>query len=297
MTRVLVTGAGGFVGRRAVAALAARGHEVHGAGRGEPPPGVHAWHRADLLAPGGAEDAAAAAGAEALLHLAWYAEPGRYWVAPENEAWIGASLRLLRAFAAAGGRRAVMAGSSAEYRWGGDVLSEASTPLEPATLYGACKHATHVAARAAAAQLEVELAWARLFFLYGPGEDERRLVAGVARGLLAGERVPTTDGTQRRDFLHVDDAAAALAALLESGVRGAVNVASGEAHEVRALIAAVARAAGGEDRVDLGALPQRAGEPARVVADVARLRDEVGFTPAIELEPGLAATVRWWRER
>jgi nucleoside-diphosphate-sugar epimerase len=298
VTRVLVTGAGGFIGRRAVAALVASGHDVHAVGRsaGAEGPGV-TWHVADLVAPGEAEGVTAKARAEALLHLAWYAVPGRYWTAPENEAWIGASLRLLRGFAAAGGTRAVLTGTAAEYRWGGELLSETGTPLDPATLYGACKHATHVAARAAAAQLGIGLAWARVFFLYGPEEEPGRLVADVARRLLAGERVATTDGTQVRDFLHVDDVAGALAALLASDVCGAVNVASGRPRSVRDVITAVATAAGGLDRVDFGALPQRPGDPPRIVADVGRLRDEVGFAPAVELEEGVAATVRWWREQ
>ncbi len=73
---------------------------------------------------------------------------------------------------------------------------------------------------AAAPELAIELAWGRVFFLYGPGEAPGRLVASVARALLAGERAATGDGTQIRDFLHVDDVAGAFAALLDSDVTG-----------------------------------------------------------------------------
>jgi nucleoside-diphosphate-sugar epimerase len=44
-----------------------------------------------------------------------------------------------------------------------------------------------------------------------------------------------------------------------------------------------------------GSLPMRPGEPRRLVADIARLRDEVGYRPRIALADGLAATVRWWQ--
>ena len=56
-----------------------------------------------------------------------------------------------------------------------------------------------------AEQAGFELAWGRIFFLYGPGEPDGRLVPAVGRALLAGEPVPTTRGEQMRDFMHVDD--------------------------------------------------------------------------------------------
>lgn len=297
--RVLVTGASGFVGRRALAPLAASGFEVHAVGRGasapaETPEGVR-WHRADLL------DAAARArllsrvGASHLLHLAWYAEPGAFWAARENAAWVAATIGLLDEFAAAGGRRATLAGTCAEYDWSAPQPLAEDSPLAPATYYGACKDATRRVAEGLAQLAGVSLAWGRIFFLYGPREDERRLVASVARALAAGERAPTSTGLQRRDFLHVDDVAAAFAAILASKAEGPVNVASGEAVTVRSIAELLAGAAGRPELLDLGALPDRPGDPREIVADIARLRDEVGFAPAWTLQDGLAATVDWWR--
>jgi nucleoside-diphosphate-sugar epimerase len=279
-----------------MAQLLNEGHEVHAADirAGDAREGV-TWHEVNLLQDGAGERLAEAADAELLAHLAWYAAPGSFWQAPENELWIGATLALLRAFGEAGGRRAVMAGSCAEYAWGEPVLRENDTPLEPATLYGACKHATHVAATAIARQLGLTLAWGRVFFLYGAGEHPDRLVSGVARGLLAGEEVPTTEGSQRRDFLDVRDVAGALAALLASDVEGAVNVCSGEAVAVRDVVTRIAEEAAALERVRFGALEQRPGDPDAIVGDVRRLNDEVGFRPSVPLERGLAETVAWWR--
>jgi nucleoside-diphosphate-sugar epimerase len=289
VTRVLVTGATGYIGRHAVAALERRGHEVVALGSAQ----------ADLLAPDGPERAVAAARADALLHLAWYAEHGRFWTAPENLDWVGASLRLLRAFAAAGGRRAVMAGTCAEYAWDGldGPCVEGVTPLAPATLYGAAKHATHVAAEAYARQEGLSLAWGRVFFSFGPGEAPGRLVAAVARALLAGQEVPTTDGAQVRDFIAVEELGDAFAALLGTDVEGAVNVASGRPVAVREVVATVARATGREDLVRYGALPARPEDPRFLVADVQRLDREAGWRAREPLDDGLARTVEWWRDR
>jgi nucleoside-diphosphate-sugar epimerase len=134
-----------------------------------------------------------------------------------------------------------------------------------------------------------------VFLLYGAGEHERRLVAQVARALLSGEEAPTSDGAQLRDFMHADDVAAGFAALLDSEVEGPVNVASGQAVSIADVLALIAGATGRPELLRLGALARRDGEPELLVADVRRLRDEVGFTPSVALEQGIAETVDAWR--
>jgi nucleoside-diphosphate-sugar epimerase len=96
--------------------------------------------------------------------------------------------------------------------------------------------------------------------------------------------------------MHVHDVAGAFTALLESGVSGAVNIGSGVPVTVREVVDEVARATGRPDLVRPGALPARAGEPPALVADVTRLRDEVGFRPRHDLRSGIEDTVVWWRE-
>ncbi len=308
---VLLTGASGFIGSRAIAPLIAAGHEVHALGRragasaGGAVGAVAAasagviWHEVDLLDDRAVQPLVAEIAAERMLHLAWFTEHGRFWSAGENLDWVAASVRLVRAFAQAGGRRAAIAGTCAEYDWARldgpcrelDDAGDAATAERPATLYGACKRATRLVCEAYAHEAGLSLAWGRVFLLYGPGEDERRLVPQVARALLSGERAPTSDGAQLRDFTHVDDVAGGFAALLDSDVEGPVNVASGEAVSIADVLALIARAAGRPDLLRLAALPRRDGEPDLLVADVRRLRDEVGFAPSVTLEQGIAETV------
>lgn len=281
--RVLVTGGSGFIGRHVLAPLGARGFDVIAPRRAE----------IDLLDPGGAQQAIEHARPTHLLHLAWTTDHAHFWTSKENATWVEASLRLLRAFAAAGGNRAVVAGTCAEYAWGGRAkLCEDVTPLQPATLYGAAKHGLHTVAAPWARQAGLSLAWGRIFFLHGPGEAPGRLVSSVARALIAGEPPETSSGRQEIDLLHVSDVAAAFAALVDGEVTGAVNVGSGGGRSVRAIAETLAAAAGREDLLRIGARPDRPGDPPRLVADVTRLREEVGVRPALGFAEGLAATLQ-----
>jgi nucleoside-diphosphate-sugar epimerase len=297
MTRLLITGATGFLGEPAVRA-AVEHFEVHATARTlrDPLPSGVRFHACDLLGPGAAAGLIEAVRPTHLLHLAWIATPGAYWTAPDNHRWVDASKQLLLAFARCGGRRAVVAGTCAEYDWtAAGACREFDTPTRPSTTYGRCKLELARWAAAFGRARGIGVAWARLFWLYGPREHPARLVPSVAKALLAGEAAPCSAGTQERDFLHTEDAAAALATLTRSAVTGPVNVASGEPVAVRAVVAHIGAACGRPDLIRFGERPTPAGEPPRVVADVTRLRDELGWHPRVGLAAGLAETVAWWR--
>jgi len=300
VTRVLVTGASGFIGRGTLQPLLDAGAEVHALSSrpaaSDATPGVR-WHQHDLLDPASAP-AIAALEATHLLHLAWTTQPGRFWTSPDNLDWLEASLRLTRAFTRGGGRRMVMAGTCAEYEWSADThCVERATPTRPATLYGTAKDALHHTVATFAAQESLSMAWGRVFFAYGPHEQRGRLASSVAESLLRGEVAQCSLGEQVRDFLYAPELAEAFAALLLSDVEGPVNMASGLPLPVRDLITAIARAAGRPELVALGARPTSPDEPARLTADVSRLRDEVGWAPHLSLDEAAERTVAWWRRQ
>lgn len=278
--RVLVTGASGFIGRHAIAPLHTAGYEIHAIGRSDTRNPQVQFHYADLFDTAEIKRIVVDVQPTHLLHFAWNAEPGRFWNAPDNLDWVSASLHLVRMFREAGGQRAVISGTCAEYSWDGDgVLDEATTPLAPGTLYGSAKDGLHRIAEAYATTSGLSLAWGRIFFLYGPGEKPGRLVSDAIATLSAGQPFPTTDGLQLRDFMHVADVAGGFAALLDSPVTGPVNIASGKAIQVRALLEMVASRLGSTDLLQFGARPRAAQDPPLVEAAVSRLRDEVGFVP------------------
>jgi len=86
-------------------------------------------------------------------------------------------------------------------------------------------------------------------------------------------------------------------ALLDSEVNGPVNIASGRPVALRDVIEAVARHAGAPGLVRLGSRPAPENDPPLLLANIKRLRDEVGWTPRYDLEGGIEHTVNWWRER
>ena len=296
--RLLLTGASGFVGRALVGPLAARGFDVHAVARRVLPSAADAtWHEADLLDEGAARALVRDVRPAVLVHAAWYVEHGKFWTAPENEAWVAASEALAAAFAEAGGRRMLGIGSCAEYAdaaGADDAPWPETRPLDPATPYGRAKAA--LAARLAR-RGGFDLAWARLFLMFGPGEPPARLVPSVARALAEGREAPTASGRPVRDFASTRFLGQALAALAASGVTGPVNVASGEGRAIADVARFLALEAGREDLLRLGAFPDRPNEVPAMVADIGRLRREVGFGAPPEVERDLRALLAGFRQQ
>ncbi len=296
MSRVLVTGAGGFIGTPTTAALIRRGAEVHAISRRPRPSndGV-VWHRGNLLAASEVRAIVDRLAPTHLLHLAWDVSPG-YWSSGANVRWLEASLELLGDFAAAGGRRAVLAGTCAEYDWArSGRREELGSAVAPQTLYGVCKNALREVSEAWAPELGVQIAWGRIFFPYGPGEPASRLIPSIARAVLHGREAACSSGAQIRDFIHVQDVGEAFARLVDADLTGPVNIASGIGVSVADVARMVGAAAGDAGLVRLGGLPDRQGEPTELTADVRRLREELGLVPRFTLSAGLADAVRWWQ--
>ena len=296
MKRILVTGASGFLGRECVPLLASKGYEVHSVARRSGSeyslPNIFP-HVLDLLNPGNAAGVIRDVKPDTLLHLAWYTEPGKFWEARENVDWVRASLELLGAFFDGGGKRIVAAGSCAEYAPSAGECFENSTPLLPASLYGACKRALERILHFSSRRSGCSSAWGRVFFMYGPGEHPSRLVANVTRSLLRGEPALCSEGRQTLDFMYIGDVAAAFVALLESEVQGPVNIASGQPVSVREVLEEIGRRAGRTELIQFGARPATS-ENERLWANTQRLEKEVGWSPRYNLAAGIRETIGWW---
>jgi nucleoside-diphosphate-sugar epimerase len=296
MSKVLVTGASGFLGRQCLPILAAKGYDVYAVSRRRieaPLPGV-LWHELDLLEAGAPREIMDRVQPDYLLHLAWYAAPGKYWEARENVEWVRASIELLSAFTANNGKRVVAAGSCAEYALNPGECLEANTLLLPSTLYGTCKHAFGSILESLGRQSGLSAAWGRIFFLYGPHEHPSRLIAYVVQSLLHAEPALCSDGKQVLDFLHVEDAASAFVALLESEVQGPVNVASGRPIMVRELLQEIGKQTDRAELIRLGAR-ESSSQVSNIWANVEKLTNEINWKPRYDLASGIQQTIEWWR--
>jgi nucleoside-diphosphate-sugar epimerase len=305
--RVLVTGAGGFIGRSSIAPLKRNGFEVHAvlsptASRGRIPTGLKgvSTHVTDLLSETQVDALLARVAPSHLLHFAWIATPGIYWQSAANFRWLSASQYLLRRFRSQGGIRAVMAGSCVEYDWTkAGVCCETSSPMADestaSTPYAATKIALQKALAQFAREEQLSSAWGRIFFQFGPFEHPDRLVPSVIRHLLKNQEALCTHGRQIRSFLHVADVGAAFAQLLASDIQGPVNIGSDERIALADLIGRIALQIGRPDLIRLGARSTPGDEPPLLVPDVHRLRDEVQFRPRLSLDEGICDAIAWWR--
>jgi nucleoside-diphosphate-sugar epimerase len=296
MTRVLVTGAAGFIGRHAIDPLLSRGFDVHCVSRRHQVRSGVSWHAADLLDRNAASELVARVQPSHLLHLAWETTPGVYQEALGNLEWLIATLGLLRAFHAHGGRRVVAAGSCAEYAWTptSAPLDEVAAPRSPSTFYGRIKDVTRRSLEAFAAAADLSWAWGVVFHTYGPGQDPRRLVPSAIRALLAGEAVRAINPACELDLLHAADIGGAFAALVASDVAGTVNIASGTTVPVGSVVATLATIVGRPDLVDLSPA-QAPGSQERVCGATRRMCEELGYIPSISLADGLRGVVDAWR--
>jgi nucleoside-diphosphate-sugar epimerase len=268
--RVLLTGTTGFVGTQVLRHLLAAGAEVTAIARpGKPvPDGARVLRTPDLFAEPASFWAEACANHDAVTHVAWYAEPGKFLQSSLNLDCLAGTIRLAQGAVAAGVRHFTGIGTCFEF----DLTTEAlahhqpltpQSPLAPATAYGAAKAAAFMALSRNLPGLE--FSWCRLFYLHGAGEDPRRLVPYVHSRLAAGLPVELTSGQQWRDFLDVADAGRQIAEATLQGLTGPLNICSGEPVTVAALAARIAESYGRPDLIRLGARPDRADDPAYIV--------------------------------
>lgn len=253
--RVLVAGGRGFIGAHAVSALAAAGHDA----------GV--LEHDDEVA------AVCGAGWDALV---WAAGARRATIDENRGEHVDAPLAAL---AATGGATRMVYLSSGETYGAQDVPFVEDAPLLGTSPYAVAKIEGERALAAACTSRGIGLTVLRPSVVYGPGQRGSMFYPSLVHALAHGERFAMTAGEQTRDFIHVDDVAAAIVAAL-AGPPGTYNISTGTEVPMRALAEELAARAGRPDLLAIGALPYRPNEQMRYV-----------------LSPARAAAILGWRAR
>ncbi|HOU39703.1 MAG TPA: GDP-mannose 4,6-dehydratase [Promineifilum sp.] len=173
------------------------------------------------------------------------------------------------------------------------IVARTSAELEPSNVYAASK----AAAWAFGAMYARAAAWpihgAMIFQAYGPGQPPGMLLPAALRAARAGQDFPMTAGQQEKDWIHVDDVAAGLLALLGRDLPpgATAELGTGQTTTVRAVVERLYALVGRGGRPLPGALPSRPGEAPRHAADAAATAALIGWRARVGLEEGLARLV------
>jgi dTDP-6-deoxy-L-talose 4-dehydrogenase (NAD+) len=271
--RIAITGATGFVGRHVLQELQARDLDVIVVSR----TADHAPTSArdvnylvmDIF---GDDDAYTKMGKpDVLIHLAWSGLPN-YQSAHHLGSELPAQIEFLSSCVRSGLKRLVVTGTCFEYGLIAGKLSE-DMATQPCTQYGAAKDLLRRKLEELRQELNFELAWLRLFYLFGEGQSEKSLYTLFHEAVRHGE--PTFDmsgGEQLRDFLPIEEAARLIVdiALLD-GNTGIVNICSGVPITVRALVQRWIDASGTSIAMRLGLIPYSEIEPMAFWGDRGKL--------------------------
>ena len=305
MKRALVTGGTGFIGSNLTRRLLADGHEVSLLVRS----GYRPWRiepiRRDvrllevaLADPDSIRRALAQTRPAWVFHLAAYgAYPSQNDLPRMVETNVIGTANLIGACRSSGVEALVHAGSSSEYGFQDGAPGEAER-LEPNSHYAVSKAAATHLCRQAARESGCWIPTLRLYSVYGPYEEPTRLIPTLIREGLRGHLPPLVNPEIARDFVYVDDVLDAFLAAAAEGRRddpGAVfNVGTGVQTRVEEVVEVARASLKIAAEPEWGTMPDRRWDTSVWVADIRRIREQLGWEPRHTFAAGFRRTVEWF---
>ena len=202
---------------------------------------------------------------EIIIHCAWYLEPGKYINSNYNLDCLTGSINFFSSAANKGVNKLVGIGTCFEYDLEKGALS-IDTPLNPTTLYASSKVSLYYALKGLSKKNNIDFNWCRVFYLYGEGEDDRRLVPYLHKNLAIGNDVELTSGIQIRDFLDVKKASKIIVEVaIQKKYTGPFNVCSGIPISIKQFAENIADIYGRRDLLKFGVRPDNVVDPKIVV--------------------------------
>ena len=309
--RVLVTGAGGFLGAHTVRALLEEGAEVHGAVRGRDAPrlapvrGDVTEHEVEVGAADEVLRAMREISPDVVVHLAADTTVRRFakgdWDAIGRSIAVnlGGTLNVLRASLECGSVTTfIRAGGLEEYGNGPTPYHEEQRE-QPISPYSASQVAATHYCQMLQEHTETTIVTLRPALLYGPAQASDFLIPALIGACLRGDDFALSRGDRRRDLLYVEDAADAFVrAATATGTAGAVvNLGHGVAHSMREVAEEIVAMTGSPTRLVEDGAVERPVEIRHLVTTTDAARRLLGWKPRVGLREGLERTIGWYRRR
>jgi UDP-glucose 4-epimerase len=304
--RCLVTGASGFIGSWLVRDLVGQGAEVLAVIRKS----SDLWRLQDCIGKiqtvqaslediGSAADTIKRFAPDTCFHLAWTGGNSSKSVNDLAQVYanVPGSLELVRISHAAGCRAYIYLGTCVEYGTYSIPVRE-SDAARPQNLYGAAKNTIMLLSEALCARMDMRFCGVRVFWAYGPMDDENRMIPSVINKFLLGQRPGLTRGEQQWDFLYIQDAVTALAALATSeNAAGIFNLGSGKPRPIKDVVNTLRDLIDPAADIGFGDIPYAPNQVMHLEADISKIKTATGWAPSTSLEEGLRKTVESTRER
>lgn len=272
--KVLLTGATGLVGKESIRPLQDMGYEIYALtiDDNNPNNGVN-WIKCNLFDENSVKDVFEKIKPTHLLNFAW-ATTGNYLTSDINLEFVKAGLNMLKYFKANGGKRTVYVGTCFEYKFKDEPLKE-TDPVNPQTLYAKSKNALHELAEEFCSINDISFGYGRIFYVFGHGENEKRLTAHLIKTLSENKEVIINNGSLIKDYMYTKDIAGAFAAFLNSGVKGTVNICTGRGISLKEYSTYIAKKLGKEEFLNIK--QEETNQPPIITGDNSRLINEVGY--------------------
>lgn len=268
--RVLVTGAGGYIGRHVTKALCDAGAEVFVVGHNTEDIDMRATCiTAEIFS--GSENIYQETGCpDVCVHLAW--KDGFVHNSDAHMGMLSQHYTFLRNMMAGGLKQLAVMGTMHEVGYWEGAINE-NTPCNPSSMYGIAKDALRRSSFLLAQRYGVNLQWLRAYYIYGDDARNHSIFAKLTAAEEAGqETFPFTSGKNQYDFIEVDELARQIAAVaLQDEVNGIINCCSGQPMSLGDKVEQFIQEHGFKIKLDYGAFPDRPYDSPAVWGDASKI--------------------------